>query len=154
MERMPAVAADVGTHVQGGRARSLELIAAVDEAFSCGDWPGLRRLYHDDALLCTVAAHERIVGPDELMEVFAGLAGTVYSIGSTQTVAIDDAAVVVSGQLRYPLEHGGIADSPKVWLLTFEDDLVYRSRAYRSVTEAREAYERHGIGLGLDEDLR
>ena len=102
MERTPAVAGDGGTHVQGGRARSLELIAAVDEAFSCGDWPALRRLYHDDALLCTVAAHERLVGPDELMEVFAGLAGTVYSIGSTQTIAIDDNAVVVSGAVAIP----------------------------------------------------
>jgi ketosteroid isomerase-like protein len=133
-------------------ARSLELIEAVAEAFGNGDWDALRSLYHDDALLCTMAAHERIVGPDELVEIFAALDSTTYQIGDTQTEAIDDQAVIVSGPLRYPQESGDTAYAAKSWLLTFKDGLVFRSNSYASPERARTAYLQYGIDLGIGEE--
>ena len=131
------------------RPTALELIEAVDTAFKARDWPTLRRLYHEEALLCTVAAHERIVGPDELMEIFGALDDTPYSIGETRTEAIDDATVLVSAQLRYPLAAGGIADAHRAWLLTFREGLVWRTRFFRNDTEAQAAYAELGIDLGM-----
>jgi ketosteroid isomerase-like protein len=130
-------------------ARSLALIEAVAEAFDGGDWEALRALYHDDALLRTMAAHERIVGPDELIEVFASLDSTTYQIGDTDTEAIDDDAVIVSGPLRYPQESGDTAYAAKSWILTFKDELVYRSNSYASPERARRAYLQYGIDLGI-----
>lgn len=133
------------------RPTALELIADVDSAFKASAWSALRRLYHDDALLCTVAAHERVVGPDELMEIFEALEGTAYSIGETRTVAVDDATVLVSAQIRYPLEQGGLADSHRTWLLTFRDGLVWRTRFYRTEADARSAYAQLGVDLGIEQ---
>jgi ketosteroid isomerase-like protein len=132
-------------------ARSLALIEAVAEAFDGGDWEALRALYHDDALLCTMAAHERIVGPDELIEIFKALDTTTYQIGDTDTEAIDDHAVIVSGPLRYPQESGDTAYAAKSWVLTFKDELVYRSNSYPSPERARTAYVQHGIDLGMSQ---
>ena len=57
--------------------------------------------------------------------------------------------MLVSAQLRYPLEQGGLADSQRTWLLTFKDGLVWRTRFYRSEANARSAYAQLGIDLGI-----
>ena len=129
---------------------SLDLVRHVANAYARKDWRALRGLYHDDALLFTSAAGERVVGPDELMDVFEALEKTMFSVGATSTQAIDDDAVLISGRLRYPLPTGGLADGHRSWILTFKDGLVWRSCFYRSDAEARAAYERHGIDLGID----
>ena len=129
--------------------RSLMLLDAVSVAYTARDWAMLRTLYHDEARLSTVAAHGRVVGPDELMIIFEELTRTPYSLGPASVVAIDDHAAIVTAPLRYPLEQGGIAHDEKTWLLTFKDELVYRSMAYDSQASARAAYAEHGISLGL-----
>jgi hypothetical protein len=133
----------------GPPSRSLELIDAVADAFNRADWARLRVLYHDEARLSTVAAHERIVGPDELVRIFAELENTTYAIGETVTEAIDDDAVIVSGHMRYPLEDGGVAYAEKSWVLTFKDGLLFRSKSYASTDKARTAYQQYGVALGM-----
>ena len=128
---------------------SLDLVRHVASAYNRKDWQALRALYHDDARLFTSAAGERVVGPDELMDVFEALEKTMYSVGATSTQAIDDDAVLISGRLRYPLPSGGLADGHRSWILTFKDGLVWRSCFYHSDGEARAAYEQHGIDLDL-----
>ena len=91
----------------------------------------------------------RTVVKNELFTAFAGLEHTSYQVGETTTEAIDDSAVIVSAQLRYPDEQGGVVYAPKSWVLTFKDDLLYRSRAYPSPDRARAAYRRHGVELGM-----
>ncbi len=130
--------------------RSLPLLDAVASAFNRRDWDRLRTLYHDDALLVTVIAHGNVVGPDELMDIFRDLEQTAYLIGREQrVVAIDDHAVIVVAPLRYEPSAGGIAHSSRAWLLTFKDELVYRSRDFHDEQEARDAYALHGIDLGV-----
>lgn len=122
---------------------------ALAAAFNARRWDHVRALYHDDALLRTVAAQHRVLDPDELMEVFARLDKTAYLIGPEQAVIpIDDDAVMVMASLRY--ERGrGVAHDQKCWLLTFKDDLVYRSSDYTNENAARAAYAEHGIDLGI-----
>lgn len=122
---------------------------AVSDAFNRSDWTTLRTLYHEQARLCTVAAHERVVGPDELIAVFERLDQTTYLIGETTTEAIDDDAAIVSANVRFPLEAGGVGYAPKTWLLTFKGGLVYRTSAYSSSERAKAAYRQHGIDLGI-----
>ena len=131
--------------------RSLALHDALAAAFNARQWDAVRSLYHDDALLRTVAARHKVLGPDELMEVFAGLDKTAYLIGSEQQVVpVDDDAVIVMASLRY--EHNrGVAHDQKCWLLTFKDDLVFRSCDYPTEVAARAAYAEHGIDLGIHE---
>jgi len=131
--------------------RSLALHDALASAFNARQWDEVRSLYHDDALLCTVAAQHQVLGPDELMEVFAGLDKTAYLLGAEQQVVpIDDHAVIVTAPLRYEHSHG-VAHDQKCWLLTFKDDLVFRSCDYATESAARAAYAEHGVEIGIHE---
>jgi hypothetical protein len=129
--------------------RVLEHLDEVWRAYSAGDWKALRSLYHDEARLSTMAAHERIVGPDELMEVFRTLGSTPYAIGDTTVEPVDENAVIVSGELRYPLRNGGVAYGHRAWILVFRDGLLYRTRACSNEALARTAYRELGAELGL-----
>ena len=129
--------------------RSLFLHDALADAFNARQWDAVRALYHDDALLCTVAAQHEILGPDELMKVFARLDDTNYAIGQQQRVVpIDDNAIMVLASLRYENTRG-VAHDQKCWLLTFKDDLVFRSRDYTGEEAARAAYAENGLELGI-----
>jgi hypothetical protein len=45
----------------------------------------------------------------------------------------------------------GVAHDQICWLLTYKDDLVYRSCDYASEAAARAAYAEHGLALGIHE---
>jgi hypothetical protein len=124
---------------------------ALEREFNARQWGAVRSLYHDEALLCTVAAHPKVLGPDELMDVFGRLDQTAYEIGREhRVIPIDDHAIIVSAPLRYENEVG-VAHDQKTWLLTFKDDLVYRSCDDSSEEAARAAYAAHGIDIGIHE---
>jgi hypothetical protein len=129
-------------------AQALRLLEAITEAFTTRDWASLRALYHDDARISSVAAGDRILGADELMEILAGIESGSYATDDAETVALGDDAVVVWGLVRQRYETE-TRFTPNAWVLTFRDGLVWRSRAYSSVDEARRAYEADGAGLGL-----
>jgi hypothetical protein len=131
--------------------RSLALLEALEREFTARRWSDVRSLYHDEALLRTVAAGHRVLDPDELMEVFAHLDDTVYLIGSERRVIpIDDNAAMVIASLRHESSMG-VAHDQVCWLLTFKDELVFRSSDYVSEAAARSAYGENGIGLGIHE---
>ena len=129
-------------------SQALRLLEAISDAFSTGDWERLRSLYHDDARIVSVAAGERILGPDELIEVLSGQENSSYSTDDTKTEAFDENAVVVYGTVRERDEVGTLFLT-SAWVLTFSDGLVWRSKAYRSIDEARAAYKNQGLDLGL-----
>ena len=130
--------------------RSLSLTKAVSDAYVNSDWVALRALYHDDALLSTLAAQQEIVPPDELLQIFARVTTeTIYAIDATETTAIDDDAVLVTGRIRFPLASGGFGEGRRAWILTFKDGLLYRTCAYTSAARARAAYAQHGVDLGI-----
>lgn len=129
---------------------SISLTRAVGLAYASGDWARLRAAYHDDALLCTLAAQEEILPPDELIDVFARVSEeNTYDVVQTSISAIDEVACIVTGKVRYPIDGRGFGDGHRAWVLTYKDGLLYRSCAYPSVRRAREAYAVHGIDLGI-----
>ena len=131
--------------------RVVALHDALAAAFNSKQWDTVRSLYHDEALLRTVAADHKVLGPDELMAVFSNLDKTNYLIGEEQSVIpIDDQAFMVIASLRYENSRG-IAHDQKCWLLTFKDNLVFRSSDYPNEWAARAAYAEHGIDLGIHE---
>ncbi len=126
---------------------------AVQEAYEQQDWARLRALYHDDALLSTVAAQHEILPPDELIAVFRRLAtDSVYEVDGATTEILDDSAALVVGRIRYPLSGGGFGDGNRSWVLTMKDELLYRTCAYATPARAREAYAEHGVTLGIVPD--
>jgi hypothetical protein len=131
-------------------SHSLALIGRVEEAFESRNWQELRGLYHDQALLRIQSGHGEIVGPDGLIAALKPLDASSFDIGDVTYHAIDDSAVLASGRLRYRLESGGFADSARTWIVTFKDDLVWRTDYFHSEPDAVHAYEEHGIDLGID----
>jgi hypothetical protein len=129
-------------------ARALRLLDAISDAFTTRDWERLRSLYHDQARISSVAGGDRILSPDELIEVLAGIEGGSYSTDDAETEALDENAVVVSGLVRQRDDVGAMF-TPSAWVLTFHGGLVWRSRAYASIDEARAAYGEHGRDLGI-----
>lgn len=140
----------LGSPVSDREHLSLGLTRAVSDAYLGADWARLRTLYHDDALLCTMAAHQEILPPDALIRIFRELnEHSVYEVHQHGVVSIDDSAVLVSGQIRYPLPKGGFGHGDRTWVLTYKDGLLYRSCAYRNEAQARAAYAGEGIELGI-----
>jgi hypothetical protein len=145
----------MGDEGRSGGTRSLELTEAVNDAYQRADWPALRALYHDDALLSPIAAQHEIVNPDALVRLLAHVTSeTVYEIDGTETIAIDDHAALVTGRIRFPLPAGGFGEGQRTWLLTYKDDLLYRTCAFTSPAKARAAYAEHGLDLGIFNEVR
>jgi len=135
--------------------RSLDLVNAVSDAYLASDWKALRALYHDDALLSTLAAQQQIVPPDELVEIFARVTTeTIYEVNASETIPIDDQAVLVTGRIRYPVASGGFGEGQRAWMLTFKDGLLYRTCAFTSAARARAAYMQYGVDLGIESAVR
>ena len=129
---------------------SLALTRAVSVAYTSRNWSRLRSLYHEEAVLTPIAAYEELLTPDEIIELFKELVhDPIYELGAMRTVPLDDKAAMVSGRLRFRLQSGGFGDGFRAWVLTYNDGLLYRSRAYNSEEEARAAYAEHGIELGI-----
>lgn len=136
---------------RSAKTDALSLTRVVGEAYGRSAWPELRALYHDEALLCTIAAQQAILPPDDLIEIFARItAGKVYDVEQTSMTAIDDVACLVTGRIRYPLPGGGFGEGSRTWILTYKDGLLFRSCAYTNAAKARAAYTAHGVTLGID----
>ena len=135
----------------GDAGNSLVLTRVVMEAFADSNWPVLRDLCHEDALLSTLAAQLEVMTPDELMLVLAEVtAGDVYGIDGMTATAVDETAALLTGRIRFPLAAGGFGEGDRAWLLTYRDGLLYRLRAYTSARKARAAYAEHGPRLGIE----
>jgi hypothetical protein len=129
-------------------ARALRLLEAISDAFKTSDWEALRTLYHDEARISSVAAGDSILSPDELIDVLSRTEGWSYSTDDARTEVLADDAVIVSGIARQRDEVGTMF-FPSAWLLTFHDGLVWRSKAYKSVSAARAEYGELGLDLGM-----
>lgn len=60
---------------------------------------------------------------------------------------LDERTSLTTGHARYALEQGGHAEGNVYWLDELRDGLIWRVEAFRTESEARDAYERrHGPG--------
>jgi hypothetical protein len=135
--------------------RIVDAQSVVDEmsrVFAARNWPAMRALYHPRALILTVTGGPRPLSADEIIaELERASDDFVYSVSSTATEPLDEHAVVITGRMRRRLPLGGLEDAPHVWLLTVQEELIYRQAVYRDRDEAADAYLRLGPGLGVND---
>jgi hypothetical protein len=62
---------------------------------------------------------------------------------------IDDHAALITGVAGRRLEHDSFTEGSRVWVMTFQDDLLYRSRVFTSAEGALRYYGEHGVDLGI-----
>jgi hypothetical protein len=106
------------------------------------------QLIHEDAEMRLLVAHRRpLRGKRTIMEALEeGRAAELYSATVERTELLDENTVLVFGQARYAVEHGGVAHSAVWWVDRFRDGLLWRADAYLAEAEARTAYEAGGSG--------
>jgi ketosteroid isomerase-like protein len=115
-----------------------------------GDWDALRALYHPDARLVTVTGGPEALPLDGLIaELRRASEDTWYSVKTTQSVVVDEHAVIFVGRMRRSVPGGGFEDAGHVWMLTVRDGLIYRQGVYGTADEASAAYQELGVSLGM-----
>jgi hypothetical protein len=130
---------------------AVDVVAQLSRAFNSRDWHALRAVYHPGALIFTVTGGPVPLTADELVSELERASGEVmYSVHAAPPVALDPHAVIITGRMRRGMPRGGFEDASHVWLLTVRDDLIYRQAVHRDPAAAREAYEAHGVSLGVE----
>ena len=122
---------------------------AVVGAYADGDVAALRALYADDALICSAAAPDSVLGRDEMFSREDVLHRTRL-IGAINLIPIDESAGLIQATVRTEQPDGLYKSADRVWLLTFKGGLIHRQVVLTSEQEAFDLYENHGVGLGID----
>jgi hypothetical protein len=127
-----------------------DVVAELSRVFATRDWQAMRALYHPAALILTVTGGPVPLPADAVVaELERASQDLIYSVTGSDPSAIDENAVVITGRMRRRMPQGGFEDAAHVWLLTVRDGLIYRQGVYHSPAEARAAYERLGVSLGV-----
>jgi len=127
-----------------------EVVGELSRVFATRDWRAMRALYHPEALVLTVTGGPTPLSADEVVdELERASQDFIYFVTGSEPDPIDEHAAVVTGRIRRRMPQGGFEDAAHVWLLTVRDGLVYRQGVYRTPEEARGAYARLGVGLGV-----
>ena len=135
-----------------GRTPS-ELVTTMSEAFADRDWERLRRLYHPEAQLQAVMAGEGFLSGTELVSAFQrAVDDSGYRPPSWSSARdIDEHAALITGVAGRRLEHRGLTEGSRAWVMTFRDGLLYRSRFFATANQALRCYREHGVDLGIAE---
>jgi hypothetical protein len=129
-----------------------EVVGQLSRVFATRDWSAMRALYHPDALVLTVTGGPTPLAADAVVdELERASQDFIYFVTGSDPDPIDEHAVVITGRIRRRMPQGGFEDAAHVWLLTVRDGLLYRQGVYRTPEEARAAYDRLGVGLGVGE---
>jgi hypothetical protein len=129
-----------------------DVVAELSQVFATRDWRAMRALYHAEALIFTVTGGPAPLAADALVaELERASRDFIYFVTGSEPSAIDEHAAVVTGRIRRRMPQGGFEDAAHVWLLTVREGLIYRQGVYRTPEEARTAYARLGVSLGVGE---
>ena len=123
----------------------------MSEAFAEQDWDRLARLYHPEAKLEAVMAGDDFMSATELIDALEqAVRNPRYRPPSWSSPRdIDDHAALITGVAGRRLEHDGFTEGSRAWVMTFRDDLLYRSRVFSTPDEALRCYGEHGVELGI-----
>jgi ketosteroid isomerase-like protein len=109
--------------------------------YQAADFDALAGLIHPDAVWNTHVAHGReLHGRDEVVRVLQTLPTSVYQMSTWSIEDLDAAFALGTGAVRYPLEHGGFAQSTGAWLWEARDGMVITATAFASPVEAVAAW--------------
>jgi hypothetical protein len=125
----------------------------MSDAFAERDWERLERLYHPEAKLQAVMAGDESLSGMELVSAFRrAVDDPGYRPPSWSSARdIDEHAALITGVAGRRLEHRGLSEGSRAWVMSFRDDLLYRSRVFATVEEALCCYEEQGVNLGVSE---
>ena len=126
------------------------LLDQVAEVYASGDVAALKALYAEDALVCSAALPDTVFTRDEVFARQDILQRTAL-IGPIDLIPIDETAGLLRATVRTQKPDGQFQSAERVWLLTFKDGLIYRQRVLESREAAADLYQRHGIGLDMDD---
>ena len=123
----------------------------MSEAFADRDWKRLARLYHPDARLEAVMAGDDFLSATELISALErAVTDPRYRPPSWSSPRdIDDHAALITGVSGRRLDHDSFTEGSRVWVMTFQDDLLYRSRVFTKADQALRFYDEHGVDLGI-----
>ena len=126
------------------------LLDQVAEAYATGDAAALKALYAEDALICSAALPDTVLTRDEMFAREDLLKRTAL-IGPIDLIPIDETAGLLRATVRTQSSAGVYRSAERVWLLTFQDGLIYRQRVLESREIAADLYRRHGVSLDIEE---
>jgi hypothetical protein len=128
----------------------LRVVTQVLQAHRVKDWQGLRELLHPDAQIGVVAAGGKPGDPERAIAAMqAAHEDGIYGPEIKSSRVLDEHAVLLSGHVEYRSEQEGGLKAHRVWLYVIIDNLLYRSQVFESEEEARDAYNRLGVTLGV-----
>jgi hypothetical protein len=129
-----------------------DVVAELSRVFGVRDWRAMRALYHPSALILTVTGGPAPLAPDDVIaELERSTEDFIYSVSASEPIALDEHATIVTGHMRRRMPKGGWEDAGHTWLITVREGLVYRQGVYHDLAQAREAYARLGVTLGLSD---
>jgi len=123
------------------RASAVEVVKAAMDAFARGDVEEMSAYVHPDADIEMVGLGGEIVhGVDGLRDALAVAGARAHRPTMSSVEPVGDDGAMMIGRVRYGDPSGAVWDSPAVWLSIVRDGMIWRTRAFGSVDEAREAY--------------
>lgn len=128
-----------------------QLVHALGKAFKASDWDGIAKLYHPDALVKTVIGGEEPRPGLAFIQLLRDTEDAQFRMPRWTAADLDEHAALVSGINQRRFEPRGFSTSPVSWVMTFRDGLLYRSAVFPTDREAKQAYARLGVDLGMPE---
>lgn len=111
-------------------------------AIEARDRDTVASLVHPDAELeMAMAKGQAIRGREAVLATLEAAWKRVHSLRIDEAEELSPSTVLLAGRSRYPLEHGGFADTGVYWLCTYRDGMLWRQRVFASEDEARRAWE-------------
>jgi hypothetical protein len=128
----------------------LGLLDELTAAFTARDWARLRRLYHPQARLATIASSGAYLNREQTIEVLQQASATPgYAAAISAAQPLDQHAALLAARLRQPDTTSTIPQTTRIWLHTTRDGLLYRTAVYPNPLQAQNAYREHGATLGI-----
>jgi hypothetical protein len=132
----------------------VETVERIDRLRLVGPWPALRALFHDEALLESIASGG-VFGPDETVDAMRLAASDgVYAMGPWRIERLEADVLLLHSTMRHraklPTGKSAMTDANYVWLMVGRDGLLWRMKIFHNRDAAIEHLERHGSSLGIE----
>jgi hypothetical protein len=128
----------------------LETLRRFEAAHTRGSLDQMRRCFHDEAVIESVASHSQRLGPDETVSALGeALRDGVYMIYGWQYEELAPDVVLSTTRARHRAGDRAVRDETVYRLVSGRDGLMWRVRLFTSGDRARAAFAEHGPGLGI-----
>ena len=114
-----------------------QLALRIWSALRKRDWERVRALLHPDAELQAGVASDQLLSREfAVTATEVGVASETYEPKMNSFEALDAHNVLIAGDTFHRRPGGDVAKRHTIWLFTFENNLLIRSRLFVSIPEA------------------